>query len=568
MSLRHLALLALVAGCSFGSTEPLVPVANVCVDDFDCTRGVCDGEICIDDTNAFVEIAVEVVGPPADGTSSVPLSWAFTTERFSGSNVRDWVLPATREVIGSVRWDGTPVPASIRFVRRMPDAVRPLKAVPVTVDTARGALASDAASFDFRVSLVDGETYDVAILPTDDVVTSPAEASAPAIRSLPPIYLQKAIRGGDPADPIRLDVEFPSDLTERCTDTKTTGCTLEATILAFDGETDAPEAGLQVRAVDKATGLVVSSIGETSETGTFAIRIGPNSPQYSIRVTSSLGRAPFPSVSVDPNLLFSADSPTRVIRIPRLDPVQYSGRVRDEEGASVPGASVRFLSGGIFDGSQLGLVGSFTGSATTNEDGSFGVQLLPGLYSVVVTPPEEDESRWGVLAAEALVVDDGGTEETFVVPPKFELVGGVTTFNDETAVGVTVLARARQTAQYEMANRSKEAVSEADGIFRMQMDRGLYDMHVKIPEYTGYAWLVEPGLVMESNVLRNYHLSPPIPIEGVLFSSESAPVPGAQLRAYILSREGSESRLLQVAETTTDAEGKYRLLIAPRLGAL
>jgi hypothetical protein len=568
MSLRRLAFIVLVVGCSFESTAPLVPVANACADDSDCVRGICNGDICIDDTNAFVEIAVEVVSAPSDSASPVPASWAFATERFSGSTVRDWVLPATREVRGSVRWDGEPVPASIRFVRQMSDAVLPLNAIPVTVDTARGALAGDSASFDFSVSLVEGETYDVAILPTEDLVTSPTEASAPAIRSLPPIYLQKSIRGGDPAEPIRLDVEFPVDLAAPCSVTKTTGCTLEGNILTFDGETDAPEAGLQVRAVDKRTGLVVSSIGETSEAGTFAIRVGPNAPEYSIRVTSSLGRAPFPSVSVDPDLLFSEQSPTRVIRIPRLDPVQYSGRVRDEAGAPVPGASIRFLSGGIFDGSQLGLVGSFTGSATTNEDGSFRVQLLPGLYSVVVTPPEEEESSWGVLASEALVVDEAEASDTFIVPSKLTLGGTVTTFNDERAAGVTLLARARQTAEQEMAIRSQEVVSEVDGLFRMQMDRGLYDLHVKIPEDTGYGWLVEPGLLMEEDVLRSYRLPPPVSIEGELFSYQSAPVSGAQLRAYILRREGSETRLLQVAETTTDEAGKYRLLIAPRLGAL
>ncbi len=568
MSLRRLAFIVLVAGCSFESTAPLVPVANICADDSDCVRGICSGDICIDDTNAFVEIAVEVVSASSDSASNVPASWAFATERFSGSTVRDWVLPATREVRGSVRWDGEPVPASIRFVRQMSDAVLPLNAIPVTVDTARGALAGDSASFDFSVSLVDGETYDVAILPTEDLVTSPTDASAPAIRSLPPIYLQKSIRGGDPGEPIRLDVEFPVDLAALCSVTKTTGCTLEGHILTSDGETDAPEAGLQVRAVDKRTGLVVSSIGETSETGAFAIRVGPNAPGYFIRVTSSLGRAPFPSVSVNPELLFSDESPTRLIRIPRLDPVQYGGRVRDEAGAPVPGASIRFLSGAIFDGSQLGLVGSFTGSATTNEDGSFGVQLLPGLYSVVVTPPEEEESSWGVLASEALVVDEADDSDTFIVPSKLTLGGTVTTFNDESAAGVTILARARQPAEQEMANRSQEVVSEVDGLFRMQMDRGLYDVHVKIPEDTGYGWLVEPGLLMEEDVLRSYRLPPPVSIEGELFSSQSAPVSGAQLRAYILRREGGESRLLQVAETTTDEAGKYRLLIAPRLGAL
>jgi len=144
----------------------------------------------------------------------------------------------------------------------------------------------------------------------------------------------------------------------------------------------------------------------------------------------------------------------------------------------------------------------------------------------------------------------------------------VTTFNDEGAAGVTVLARARQSIETETMNRSQEVVSEEGGAFRMRMDRGLYDMHVKIPSETGFAWLVEPALLMDDDVLRNYRLAPPIPIQGLLLSSGSAPVSGAQVRAYVVTLQGGVSRLLQVAETTTDEEGNYRLLIAPRLGAL
>ena len=35
------------------------------------------------------------------------------------------------------------------------------------------------------------------------------------------------------------------------------------------------------------------------------------------------------------------------------------------------------------------------------------------------------------------------------------------------------------------------------------------------------------------------------------------------IRAYVLTNDGSGSRPIQVAETTSDEEGAYRLLIAP-----
>jgi hypothetical protein len=101
----------------------------------------------------------------------------------------------------------------------------------------------------------------------------------------------------------------------------------------------------------------------------------------------------------------------------------------------------------------------------------------------------------------------------------------------------------------------------------MSVDAGLYDMHVKVPSETGFAWLVEPELVMSperGDLLRSYQLVPPIPIEGVLRTSDGAALPSALVRAYVLT--GTDpSRPIQVAETVTGEDGSYRLLIAPRL---
>jgi len=126
-----------------------------------------------------------------------------------------------------------------------------------------------------------------------------------------------------------------------------------------------------------------------------------------------------------------------------------------------------------------------------------------------------------------------------------------------------VLARARQSEGGEGMNRSQEVVSDADGVFAMQMDKGLYDLRIAPPAESGYAWIVEPEVVLEESVVRTYSLVPPVPIEGMVLSAEGAPVPGIKLRAYAFSGEGTDRRVLQVAEAATDQEGAYRLLIAP-----
>ena len=564
MRLRSTLSLLLLAGCSFESAAPVETVDNRCGSDADCVAGVCDGNICIDDSNASAEVAIEVIGDTLDVEPVIPTSWAFDAVRFSGSSVRDLVLPGTREVRGDVRWDGQRVPATLRFLRRMPDSVAPLQPVPVDVDTLREPGIGDGdETYDFTTVLVAGETYDVVVLPTADMVTSPMDASAPAIRSLPPLYLETTIEERNFEEPLRFDVAFPIDLDGECTANQKTSCTLRADVVSVDDEVEAVEPGLQVRAIERGSGRVVSSIGETDESGRFAIRIGEETADYLIRVTAKAGAEPFASVSVDPEVVFT-DPLKKVIYIPRLKSVQYTGRVRDQSGTPVPNANVRFTTDSIF-GDELGLQGSFSGSATTNEDGSFGAELLPGFYAITVTPPDDSQSSWGVLTSEALV-GEAVEADDLVLPSQVELFGWVRTFKEEAAVGVTVLARARQGTDLASMPRSQEAVSNSLGRFTMRMDLGLYDMHVKVSSETGFAWLVEPALIMDGDLARTYRLDPPIAMEGLLQASDGTTVPGALIRAYVLADDGADSRPVQVAETVSDEQGRYRLLIAPRLG--
>lgn len=566
MMRRSTWMLALLIGCSFESAAAVETVDNRCGSDDDCNEGLCDGNICIDDSNASVEIAVEVLANDPDNQPTIPASWAFTSKEFSGSTVYDLQLPPIREVRGQVRWDGERVPAKLRFVRRMAGSVAPLQPVPIEVDTLREPEGGDGSeAYDFTTVLVAGETYDVTVLPTSDMVMSPIDASSPAIRSLPPLYLVAAIEGGERDATQRFDVTFPASLAEECADGDKNGCTLVAKVVSYDGEVDVPEAGLQVRAIDPLTGRVVSSIAETNTFGEFGIRVGEEPADYLIRVTTSATSEPRPAVSVDPEVVFEENPDEKVIRIPKTPAVQYSGRVRDENGASVPNATIRFLTTSVFDDTQLGLQGSFAESVNTNEDGSFGVALLPGFYTIAVTPPEDAETAWGVLTTEALVGEGTSGPEELVVPSRAELFGWVRTFQEEAAVGVTVSARANQSNALSSMHRSQEAVSNSLGGFTMRLDAGLYDMYVKVPSESGYPWSVEPALPIEGNAARTYRLVPPIPIEGDVLASDGVTVPGTLIRAYVLFEDETSSRPVQVGETTSDENGSYRLLIAPNL---
>ncbi len=562
-----LAALALVAACNFGLGE--VPtIDNSCASAKDCERGVCNGEICVDESQATVTVAIEVLRGPTSMQRNAPVSWAYAPVSFSGSTSLDLALPSTREVQGSVRWEGEPVPATLRFVRRMEPDVAPLSAAPVEVDTLREPAAGDGSTpYDFSAVLVAGAIYDVSVLPTTDVVTAANQLAAPAIRSLPPLYFELEVTGESATEPLRFDVAFPPTLVLPCNEEFDKGCTLSAEVLSVQDEGVAvAESGLQVRAIDSVTGRVASSIAETDEAGRFSIRLNDQTDRYLIRVTSTAGRESFPAVSVDPDVAFADELAPKRIFIPRLDAVQFTGRVRDQAQRVVPGATVRFASTGIF-GEQLGLEGSFTGSDTTDAEGVFGAELLPGFYSITVTPPEDTENDWGVFTTESLVGEEITATEV-IIPSQVELRGLVSTYRGEAAAGVPVLAGARPAGERVVSHRSQETVSNGAGVFEMSVDAGRYDVQVKVPSETGFAWVVEPDLAVTrpgTEVARTYPLQPPIAITGSIRTSTTVPILDAVVRAYLLVDGETGPRAIQVAETAGGPDGSYRLLIPPRL---
>ena len=73
-----MAIVALV-GCSFDSPETQT-IENSCSNDASCSQGVCNGDICIDDSGASVEIAIEVLRGSSDVQSATPASWAIGPE--------------------------------------------------------------------------------------------------------------------------------------------------------------------------------------------------------------------------------------------------------------------------------------------------------------------------------------------------------------------------------------------------------------------------------------------------------------------------------------------------------
>ncbi|MEM9730261.1 MAG: hypothetical protein AAF997_16900 [Myxococcota bacterium] len=571
--------LVVMAGCGFSSDNPAFAPGNDCEVSDDCVQGVCDQGFCVDMSTGRIQVVIEVLRSPADGVESTPASWVFPSLGVDGVRNFDLSLPLTRVVEGTVRWKGELVPATLRFTRQIAGEEAALGALPVEVDTTQASLVTGSSDedVDYAATLVAGATYDVAVLPGLDVVVDSGDPS-PAIRTLPPIYGTLELDDRVSAEPIRFDVDFPETLEEPCTPVVLTGCLFSGQIVSFDGDTTGPAAGLQVRAIEEATGRIVSSIAETDENGDYQIRVLPGAFPYLIRATSSAGSMePFPSVSLDPEALFEEDPEEPTVVIPRVDPVRVSGSVQDREQRLVSGATLQFRSTNVFEGTDSGFEGAFQTSSTTGSDGGYSVDLLPGTYEVRVTPPAS-ENAWAPAFAELLVVDslqDGVEQEPVTLGSQTTLLGTCSTFTGDPASGVTVAARAR--SEIGGLQRSQETVSSLSGDYEMQLDRGLYDLLIKVPSSTGFPWLVEPETQLDpdgSQISRDWELPPPLIVQGEVLALGEIPMGGAPIRAYVLIEDSGPNasedglRAVQVGETTSEEDGTYQLFISPTVGGL
>ncbi len=576
-------LLALFTACDFGSGE-LDILLNSCGGASDCAQGLCEEHICVDDAGRSVEVVVEVLRAGSDTEALTPRSWAYEPVSLSGSSVIDYVLPRTRNVVGQVSLGDVAVPAELRFWRRSESALGSVPVASVKATTMRESIelpGQDAVNY--QTKLVAGASYDVVVAPTSDVLANFGDEPLPALRILPPIYLED-VKVGEEDSAFRLDVSFPSALVEDCRIDELTGCTLRGSIVSTNGIITTTEPGLQVRAVEVDTGRLVSSIGETDALGRFSIRVSAQAGEYRVRVTSIPGAEPFPSILIDPAELFSELLGELGVIIPRLRPVRFSGRVVDIDDRPVPNVALRLTSDSIFDdiSEMLGqeLVGSFTATGATDLDGRFSVNLLPGLYQVMLTPPSSEQNDWGVRLAQALVtkVGDQPEDALYRVPSQIAFSGTVLALGSEPASGVSVQIKPRVNLfgssvleEADLARSPSPApTTNLQGEFRTSLDAGRFDVSVTPDSQTGFPWIVQPDLDLtqaQGAQMRDYSLPAPIVARGRITASDGTVISGAQIRAYSFVGEGESRRAVQIAKTDSDENGNYRLLIAPTLAA-
>jgi hypothetical protein len=111
------------------------------------------------------------------------------------------------------------------------------------------------------------------------------------------------------------------------------------------------------------------------------------------------------------------------------------------------------------------------------------------------------------------------------------------------------------------------------GSFELPLDPGEYDLLVQPLPDSGYPWLVRPRLAVQpdsgepSSSVGAISVAYPIVVRGVVKDPQGNAMGDATINVWlpIADAQGAARTAVQIAETTTDADGRYTLLLPPSI---
>ncbi|MEM9189616.1 MAG: carboxypeptidase-like regulatory domain-containing protein [Myxococcota bacterium] len=544
-------LLFVFAGCSFVIDEPTL--RNECNGDSDCETGTCDlmMRACITETVAPMAVSIEVT-PPEPDTGRTVIAQPFDLFSISGTLQQDLQVKGAISVIGLVTHPNfeTAVPANVYFRAPHPvDGADDLVYQGESDDALTEAADRNDASYVVRV--VRNTTYDVWVEPTGE-----------AASQLPPFNFG-GVTVPETGEFTRVDIAFPTEFE-----------TLEARLV---DDNESGVAGLEVRAFERETGRQVSSAVVSDAEGNFDLHLLPGA-DFFLQIESTEENSFVPTLAQDPANLFVSGANRPEILIPSLLPVLYRGRVDSESrsNARIEGARVTFRSTSVLE-EDTNIAGSFQATTFTDANGDFEIDVLPGMYDIVVTPPV-DEPRLGVRLTEGIMIrkprDSNVLQgQSFEVPDRVA-VGGTVRGDRRQMTNVEVRADALpELALVDMPasqfNRDGDALTDASGLFTIPLDVGRYDLSVRPDPESGFPWVVRSGFAVQQNsrvIQMDFTASAPVIMRGRVTDAGNQTLPGAMVRAWVMA-EGAEGTMRRVlaGEVEADEEGSYTLLLPPQL---
>ncbi len=251
------------------------------------------------------------------------------------------------------------------------------------------------------------------------------------------------------------------------------------------------------------------------------------------------------------------------------EPVTLKGRVVDQQGQPVPGASV-YLQGKVGGGGQLR-----TRSVLTGADGRFELSSLPShpdtpLTLYAVPPPEATAG----IALQPMAIDrEGGSLPDVICQDKVSLQGTLLGPEGTPAAGVRVVAEpvgAVSGWPRPAVGFQAESPTDENGLYRLRLDPGEYRFDFlpseNLPRVSRFVTVL-PGAELE---LAPFTLSKGRRITGLVTLSEEelkGPMPGvpyASIRFFrVVNVEGTPTAVL-LAQTIADSTGAYSATLPTR----
>lgn len=576
-----LALLTLSRCAAESSTSGIIDTYTGCTGDWQCPTGYsCDPgtRTCVENDTIDVDLVLEI--SPLDSSSGSGYQASQYVELAGRLDELDTeiVLSPTTIVKGLVsRPPGDYVESRLEFTPR----------VEVFPQTLRGSqMVSSTIN-----EIPDMDNYLIALLPgTYDVTVSPR---GPQADSLPPLYPAEVVV--EPGDDLDLHITFPESFR-----------TLSGT-LRLSNDDPVPHS-LDVWAVDASTGERVSTVASTGalitdsecagtrETGQFCLVLSPSASTVNLRVAPGDGSsqaAAYPGVTLDELDLDALDADGDgvidldtdlgdTINLPVLgDLVVYKAMVEGigSSGLTVPveGASVNFTverDGASFD------IYSITNSAgeicQTNAEGElvWGVMLRENVYQVTIIPPMGEEFESLVLPALTITYSGDGilmgqvyqlaTKKPFVARVESRLTSDPMEGLTVEAYPVSSIDTGEET--YPLP-RYNDGLTGVEGLLRLDLDRGVYDVLVRstLADGVPWAWLQNKQPDNEDADLE-IQLPEPVTLSGWVSTADGSPAASALISVHQVVHspepdEPPDTRLIW--DTTTGDTGSFTILLSP-----
>lgn len=630
--LRSLALLSTLAGCTVSAKDGMSDTgpSNTCSSDADCDNGNCNQQVC-QTLNGQLESLLLEVTPPADSAlphipfvkhlEDVPTSGGrqvvslVPSARVSG-RLKPSNLPAcVRRFYGtegnllSPSTDGLSLPVTATFTRR--DGLLGLPTQRYLADAMLPTInAQGAVEYVFDLQ-VPAATYDVYVVPGYHQVES-MDPSVPAESCrVPPQLFRRQPIGRDPVlqptddallgytaaatASLELKIVFPQsagDLEGWVVDIiePLSGNPLSSTeVLANPVLVPLPkDAG---KGFEYLVSLAYSGVNERGQ-GEVAVD-GANDL---IRLRPPLGLvAPtifFDRTGVGLFAQQGEDDPAEIANFTKLpSPVTLEGQMTTRDESEPTPGRIDFVSTEIF-GVDAGIFASFQSSVAVDADGFFSVSIPPGKYRVYGVPSQAGGSAGGELssyeAAWEVSADAPFQAGRLLELPRRTEVKGQTSLPSAEIQAVaspqTILPFDQVFGAAAFIPRATPGLVDAAGRFVVEADPGTFDISVRPPESSGFAWFVRPSFEVQPGSPQQQlgGLAPQQPslftgsiVVGGAEGSVPPAIPFALIRAYAYLDENlaytgdpmAARSVIQVAQTRTDEQGGFRLLIPAALGA-